>query len=198
MRVVARVRASGQLDGLPFERSGQQALQFSLTDLQLLFDAGNSQLDFAETGFVSREITVPRKLSAPVLPLSVDYAYIPTLAFGGLVLATFAGLTVGFATARTTQLGEAQRIRARFGRAIVALEDPEHAIGENPVAVERIADLVRIADSEGVAIMHHAGEDGDQYFVVARDVTWRYANWTPRPTPTPLPIRPELINATEG
>ena len=197
VRVMVRVRASGQLDGLPFESASQQSLQFSLTDLQLLFDAGNSQLEYAETGSVSRPITVPRTLSAPLLPLSLNYARIPTLGFGGLVLATLAGLAVGFATARTSQLGEAQRIRARFGRAIVALEDPEHAIGENPVAVERIDDLVRIADSEGVAIMHYAGADGDEYFVVARDVTWRYASWTPQPAPTPR-VLPELINATEG
>ena len=196
LRIVARVNARGELEGLPFEREVEQFIQFRLTELQLQFDPANSQLELTGSGSVTRAVTVPRTLTLPVVSMTIPYSQLPSIAAAGIALAALGGLLVGAATLLTSRGGDAARIRATYGRLLIEFQDSERIPSASPVALNQIEDLVRIADAEGLAILHRASDLGDDYFVVARDVTWSYSSWKPRPAPPPHAA--DLTNVTEG
>ena len=191
--VFASVTARGELDGIAFERTFDQSISFLLTDLKLQYDASKSELTSTAGSTVPRIVTVPRLFSVPVLPLSVAYARLPMIAILFLVLAAVGASTVGASTLLTWRLGASARIRAVHGRLIVELQDADAVVSPRSLRVYNFEDLVRVAESEGVAIMHRASEAEDDYVVVARDVTWRYSITKRR-----LLRQPDLITASEG
>ena len=192
LTVFSNVTARGELDGLAFERTFDQSISFLPTELQLQYDASGSELLSTAASTVPRIVAVPRLLSVPVLPLTVSYTRLPAIAALLLVLAAVGASTVGSATLLTLRLGAPARIRAVHGRLIVELQDADAVVSPRSLRVYHFEDLVRVAESEGVAIMHRAGEVEDDYVVVARDVTWRYS------IPKRRLRQPDLITVTEG
>jgi signal peptidase I len=192
LTVIARVTTRGELDEREFERSFNQSISFVLSDLQLQFEASSSALEASEEGTVPRIVTVPRMFSVPMLPLTVSYSRLPAIAALFMALTVAGGAVVGSATLLTWRLGPPARIRAVYGRLIVELRDTNVAVSPRAMRVYDFEDLVRLAESEGVAILHRGGEAADEYMVVAREATWLYA------IPKRQQRQPDLITATEG
>ena len=190
--VFASVTARGELDGRAFERTFDQSISFVLTELQLQYDASGSELLSTTGSTVPRIVTAPRLFSMPIFPLTVSYTRFPAIAALFLAVAAVGASTVGGATLLTLRLGASARIRAVHGHLIVELQDADAVVSPRSLRVYQFEDLVRVAESEGVAIMHRAGEVEDDYVVVARDVTWRYS------IPKRRLRQPDLITATEG
>ena len=49
--------------------------------------------------------------------------------------------------------------------------------GERPLDVKQFDDLVRIADRDGLVIIHHEDALADEYFVFEGEVTYRHTRW---------------------
>jgi hypothetical protein len=60
---------------------------------------------------------------------------------------------------------------------IVRVERDDVTISGKLVTVDRFDDLVRIAQFQGLAILHSEGDSLDEYFLLDRDVTYRYTSW---------------------
>ncbi|MDA1062259.1 MAG: signal peptidase I [Chloroflexi bacterium] len=192
LSVFASVSSRGELDGIAFERTFDQSITFLLTELKLQYEASTSELNSSTGSTVPRLVTVPRLFNPPVLPVSVSYARLPAIAVLLLALAAIGAGTVGTATLLTWRLGATTRIRAVYGRLIVELQEADPVISARSLRVNHFEDLVRVAESEGVAIMHRESDAEDDYVVVARDVTWRFL------IPKRRQRQPGLITATEG
>lgn len=175
--VIAEVNARGELAGLPFERSLEQRLEFLLTPLQLMFDAANSELELAETANVSQPALVPRVFHAPLLPLAIAYSDFPKLSAVGFGIAGSALLAMTLVTLFTWRSGEAARIRASHGHRIVEIGAEEIDFGGRAMNVDQFDDLVRVAEWEGMPIMHRGGKDSDEYFIFDRDASYHFTSW---------------------
>ena len=196
LRVVARVEAGGQLEGVPFETTYQHFVQFRMSELTLRFDSTPDTLRWTQPGSVARPTTVPRTLDAKILPLEVGYARFPLIAGLGLLAAAGLGLLVAAATWRANQRGEAARIHAAYGALLVEVARELATFARRPHEVSAFDDLVRLAAAEGLAVMHHAGDQLDEYLVATNDRSWRYT--VPRrPAPRLAPPR-RLITTGES
>lgn len=207
LEVVATVEAAGVVDGLPFESSYEHAANFRLGELQLLFDGNPEALALTEERSVNRPTSTDRALDVPMLPLSLQYSQIPLVATLGAAAATVILFVVARATLITRRRGEAARIRAAYSMLLVEVAQAA-AIGAEPDDVDQFADLVRLANAEGLAIMHRSGPRDDEYVVNASDRSWRYAvpkreredALTALPTPIhgSLGVRGGYITTNEG
>lgn len=189
IRVVATVQAVGRMDGLPFETNYRHYAQFRLAPLQLRFDGTPDALSLAEARTVSRPVTAQRTLNVPMLPFSLRYAQFPLVGALGLLIAAALAVVVAKATLTTWSRGEAARIRAAYDALLVEIAEERASFGSRPQDVSRFEDLVRLARAEGLAIMHRAGRDRDEYFVATADRSWRYAVSRSGGATLPLPIR---------
>ncbi len=177
--VIAEVNARGELAGRQFERSLEQRLEFLLTPLQLMFDAANSELELAKTANVSLPAFAPRIFHMPLLPLAIAYSDFPKLSAVGFGIAGSALLAMTLVTLLTWRSGEAARIRASHGHRIVEIEEEEIDFGGRAMNVDQFDDLVRVAEWEGLPIMHRGGKDSDEYFIFDRDASSHFTSWRP-------------------
>jgi hypothetical protein len=194
MRVIATVDAQGKLAGVPFNRRLAQTLQFRLTDLQLQFDPGESELNSTTTPSVSRPVEVPRKLSIPLLKFGIAYGAFPRLAIVGIGVSATGLLLMAIATFTTWRAGEAAHLRVRYGHMMLDVDDEEAEIPIRRITVGRFDDLVRIAEREGLLILHHDTEAADEYIVVEHDVAYGYSIW--KPAERPPADYPSFLDAT--
>ena len=176
LHIVAEVNIEGQLDGIPFTTSLEQAIDFLITDLQVQFSPANSVLEAFDTTTVSRPIEVPRQLSVPILGVGIAYSALPEVGFAGAVLGSLGLAVVLGATFTVWRSGERARIHARHGHRMVDVGDEVDA-GERPLDVKQFDDLVRIADRDGLVIIHHEDALADEYFVFEGEVTYRHTRW---------------------
>ena len=176
LHIVAEVNIEGQLDGIPFTTTLEQAIDFLITDLQVQFSPANSVLEAFDTTTVSRPMEVPRRLSVPIVGVGIAYSAFPEVGLAGAVLGSLGLAVVLGATFLVWREGERARIHARHGHRMVDVGDEVDA-GERPLDVKQFDDLVRIADRDGLVIIHHEDALADEYFVFEGEVTYRHTRW---------------------
>jgi signal peptidase I len=177
LRITAEVTAEGDVAGQPFSREFGQSIEFRFTALQLQFDDRNSTIESTDVGTVEREVLVERTLTLPLAGVGVPYSSFPQLAALGIGISVLGSLFVAGATFFVQRSGERERLRARYGHMIVRVERDDVTISGKLVTVDRFDDLVRIAQFQGLAILHSEGDSLDEYFLLDRDVTYRYTSW---------------------
>ncbi len=189
LQVIAEVETQGELDGLPFRRTLEQALLFQLTPLQLQFNPSGSELELTNAGSVSRDIVVGRDFTVPMIGYQIPYASFPRMGALGLGLTAATLLLIALATLVTWRAGEATRVKARYGHLIVEVEEEEIEANVKPMSVGRFEDLVRVAEREGLSILHRRGRQVDEYFVFERDVAYSYVIWQSQQQPAAGPLQ---------
>lgn len=80
VRVTAQVSIEGRVDGTPFGRSHQQALNFAMSEFELRLDREASKVDEAAPVEITRTVAEMRALSVPLLGLSLTYEQVSGLA----------------------------------------------------------------------------------------------------------------------
>ena len=60
---------------------------------------------------------------------------------------------------------------------MVEVEEEEIEANVRPMSVGQFEDLVRVAEREGLSILHRRGRQVDEYFVFERDVAYSYVIW---------------------
>ena len=188
LRVMAEVQTQGELEGLPFTRSLEQTLLFHLTDLQLQFNPSDSELKVTNGGAVSRDIMVGRDFTVPMIGYQVSYASFPRMGAVGLGLTSLTLPLIALATLVTWRAGEAIRVKARYGHLIVEVAEEEIEANVKPMSVSQFEDLVRVAEREGLSILHRRGRQVDEYFVFERDVAYSYVIWQSQRRPATGPL----------
>jgi hypothetical protein len=176
------VQVSGLLGGSsPLRGSFDPPLSFTLAGNEAQLNSGQSgstttlaQLVQPSTaGFVG----VPRTTSANLsfLGLHPSVSASREVAAWVLLACVLALLGLGFLLWKASRAAETDRIGARYGSILVAVERPE-ALGEaGSVRVANVEDLVKIAENQGRMILHCAGESGRDYFVRDQSLTYLYS-----------------------
>jgi hypothetical protein len=122
-------------------------------------------------------VSVPRTTSAKLsfLGLNPSVSLSRQVAAWALLACVLALLVLGILLRKAYGAAEADRIEARYGSILVAVERPE-ALGElGSVRVANIEDLVKIAEYQGRMILHCEGETGRDYFVQDQSLTYLYS-----------------------
>lgn len=176
LRIIADVFAEGSLAGAPFQSTFTQAMEFRLTELQLQFLPANSELEHVESGGASHLIREARQIEVPRTDLVVTYTALRPIGAAGLAIGALGLATLATATALTWRTGEGARLRARYGHRIVEAKS-EIAPGTKPLDVRTFGDLIRLADRDGLLIVHHEDPLAHEYFVFEREVTYRHTRW---------------------
>ena len=189
LRVIAEVETRGEFDGLPLTRSLEQTLLFHLTDLQLQFNPSDSELEITNVGSVSRDVAVGRDFTVPMIGYQIPYASFPRMGAIGLGLTSAILLLISLATLITWRAGEATRMKARYGQLLVEVEEEEIEARVRPMSVSQFEDLVRVAEREGLPILHRRGRQVDEYFVFERDVGYSYVIWQSQQRPATGPLQ---------
>ena len=92
-----------------------------------------------------------------------------------LLACVLALLGLGFLLRKAYGAAETDRIGARYGPILVAVERPEALGGAGSVRVANVEDLVKIAEHEGRMILHCERESGRDYFVQDQSLTYLYS-----------------------
>jgi hypothetical protein len=122
-------------------------------------------------------VSVPRTTSAKLsfIGLNPSVSASRQVAAWVLLACVLALLGLGILLRKASRAAEADRIEARYGPILVAVERPE-ALGEaGSVRVANIEDLVKIAQHQGRLILHCEGESGRDYFVRDQTLTYLYS-----------------------
>ena len=122
-------------------------------------------------------VSVPRTTSAnlSIIGLNPSVSASRQVAEWVLLACVLALLGLGILLRKASRAAEADRIAARYGPVLVAVERPE-ALGEaGTVRVANIEDLVKIAEYQGRMILHCVGESGRDYFVRDQTLTYLYS-----------------------
>ena len=176
------VHVSGLLgDSSLLRGSFNPSLSFTLqaNEAQLSSGQGSSPTTSAQliqpsaAGFVGVPRTTSANLSFIGLHPSVSASR--EVAAWVLLACVLALLGLGFLLRKAYGAAETDRIGARYGSILVAVERPE-ALGEaGSVRVANVEDLVKIAENQGRMILHCAGESGRDYFVQDQSLTYLYS-----------------------
>jgi signal peptidase I len=122
-------------------------------------------------------VSVPRTTSAKlsIIGLNPSVSASRQVAAWVLLACVLLLLGLGILLRKASRAAEADRIAARYGPILVAVERPE-ALGEaGTVRVANIEDLVKIAEYQGRMILHCVGESGRDYFVRDQTLTYLYS-----------------------
>ena len=119
-------------------------------------------------------VSVPVTTSASIVIFGLHPSVTATRALAlWLLLACLLGSLVLVLLWRTARRApDIERIDARYGSLMVAVERPSSLVEVGSVRVARMEDLVKIAEYQGRMIFHCEGESGHDYFV--RDPTSTY------------------------
>ena len=176
------VQVSGLLGGSsPLRQSFNPPLSFTLAGNEAQLSTGQSgstttlaQLVQPSTaGFVSVPRTTSANLSFIGLHPSVSASR--DAAAWVLLACVLALLGLGFLLRKAYGAAETDRIGARYGPILVAVERPEALGGAGSVRVANVEDLVKIAEHEGRMILHCERESGRDYFVQDQSLTYLYS-----------------------
>jgi signal peptidase I len=176
------VQVSGVLGGSsPLRASFDPPLSFTLTgnEAQLYLGQSGSTTTLAQLVQPSAagSVSVPRTTSTNLsfLGLHPSVSGSREVAAWALLACVLALLGLGILLRKASRATETDRIAARYGPILVAVERPE-ALGEaGSVRVANVEDLVKIAEHEGRMILHCAGESGRDYFVRDQTLTYLYS-----------------------
>lgn len=147
LTLTATVRAEGTLGGAPMDDVFEATMPFRVEPLLARLDR-EGIVDDATTVSTVTEPATNRLSAGPVgVPVSVARPL-----SGALLVAALLGALLW--TVRLRRGGEAGRIQARYGARIVPVSSLRPAEATAAVEVERIADLVRIADRIDQPVLH--------------------------------------------
>ena len=175
LRVYASYEATAEFAGQPIDRSGEQFMEFNVSELSVELILGASEMLREDSGVVPVIAVQPATFSLPVLGTEVANAAVPGYAQLARIGAGALLVIVALATWLTWHAGEDARIRARHGALLLRAALSEHRSAARTVTVSQFADLARVAEAEGLLVLHepHLG-GGIEYRVFAADATYRY------------------------
>jgi signal peptidase len=176
------VQVSGVLGGSYLLReSFNPPLSFTLQGNEAQLSSGQSGSTTTLAQLVqpstAGSVSVPRTTSANLsfIGLHPSVSVSREVAAWVLLACVLALLGLGFLLRKASRAAETDRIGARYGPILVAVERPE-ALGEaRSVRVANVEDLVKIAEHEGRMILHCEGESGRDYFVQDQALTYLYS-----------------------
>jgi signal peptidase I len=176
------VQVSGLLGGsFLLQQSFNPSLSFTLqqNEAQLSTGQGSSATTLAQLTQPSTagSVSVPRTTSANLsfLGLHPSVSGSRDTAAWTLLACLLAFLGLALLLRKAYGAAETDRIAARYGPMLVAVERPT-ALGQaGTVRVANVEDLVKIAEHEGRMILHCEGESGRDYFVQDQSLTYLYS-----------------------
>ncbi|MGO9300534.1 MAG: signal peptidase I [Acidimicrobiales bacterium] len=176
------VQVSGLLGGSSLlGGSFNPPLSFSLAgdEAQLYLGQDSSTTTLAQLVQPSAagSVSLPRTTSANLsfLGLHPSVSASREVAAWVLLACLLALMGLGFLLWKASRAPETDRIAARYGPILVAVERPEALGGAGSVRVANVEDLVKIAEHEGRMILHCEGESGRDYFVQDQSLTYLYS-----------------------
>ena len=175
--VQPRVTAAGQIGGAPVRASFAPRLSLRLDAVRLApapaADGSGAALESTRSGDLTRER--PARIAVGALGISVARAR--TLGLLGCELAFGLALLLGLPLLVAARRSEAGVIRARLGGRLVAVAALPELPAMARVDLERMADLVRVADRAELPIMVAPGAGlAGHYGVVSAGVLYRYSS----------------------
>lgn len=192
--VTSRITVAGTVDGSPIGPAPPSTLALQLDGSRLgLASSPNSEptpLESRRSGSITRD--QPARLSLG--PLSLPVFRARAIGLLGFEIGLGAALLLGLPLLVQARRSEAGAIRVRMGRKLIdVVELPTSAPG-GCVDLERMADLVRVAEGADLPILVVERGAGARYGVVRGDVLYRYtahppaaASSSPGFSPNPVP-----------
>lgn len=186
--VAAEVRVNGAVAGRRLAASFEPQLSFAIQPLQLQpgaapgatpGSAGQSSAGFSPSAAGTVTTTVPAANSVGLAGQKLRVALLRRVALAALVISLMAGIVVSVLLRRAGTFDEAARIQARYGAMLVPILAGDD-LGWPPVDVPSFESLVRLAQSAGLMILHHHGEQRDTYLVNDDGTVYRYQAKLPK------------------
>lgn len=192
--VRATVRVRGSVDGRPVTTGFDPQMSFSIQPLQLQpgVSPGTSSptlSGFSPSAGGSVTTTAPAPATLGLAGHEIAVSLLRRLALAGLLLSLLAAAIAAILLRRAGAFDEPARIQAQYGHMLVPILSGDD-LGWPPVDVPEFSALVRLAQSAGLMILHHHGEDADTYLVNDDGTVYRYqarlpkvvwGEWTDRP-----------------
>ncbi|MEZ4503354.1 MAG: signal peptidase I [Dehalococcoidia bacterium] len=180
LRVYASHEATATFAGQPIERTGTQFVEFMVGDLSVELIQGASELSREESGTVPVISVRPATFALPLLGTEFANVEVPGFARLAQYGAGAVFLVVALASWLTWRAGEDARIRARYGALLLRAALSEHRAAARTITVSTFADLARVAEGEGLLVLHEPHlRGGVEYRVFATDATYRYRSAAP-------------------
>jgi hypothetical protein len=157
--------------------------------LSFAIEANEMQLNTGQSGSATEtlaqlvhssaagSVSVPRTTSANLsfVGLHTSVSVCRQVAAWILLACILALLGLGILLRKASGAAEADRIGARYGSILVAVERPEDLGGAGSVRVANVEDLVKIAEQQGRMILYCEGESERDYFVRDQTLTYLYS-----------------------
>jgi hypothetical protein len=186
--VIAEVNLEGEIDGHAFQASFLPRLPFALDDHELYLRAGDSLDDAVSDptratteGSVAYVGVEPATLT--ILGLGIPVAAARAASVASLLIAVAAGVGLGLPTYRARRGGQASRILAEYGPALVSLSSPPQAAPGQVVEVQTFDDLAHLAERTGRTIMYFAVYPEHHFYLRDGDALFHAVVIDPGPTP---------------
>ncbi|MGA7673212.1 MAG: signal peptidase I [Nitrolancea sp.] len=178
--IVPHVQIAGSLAGEKLADSFVPSLKFRLDqhELQMLNPSssnGNSNtsvLQPTKSGQVAYTLSKASRMS--LLKFSFDTAKVRVIAIVALLLSLIGLAIVGLMSLRGKQIGEAERIRTRFGAMLVTVDDADFENTSRVIDVTTFDDLLRLAMRDERMIMHQFAGEVHRYYVQENTIVYRY------------------------
>jgi signal peptidase I len=177
--IVATVHLAGRVSGSRVRTTFSPVLNFQLGATQLQPQGPSGNLTSPRSGFIDTRharVTVASSRANPLhlLGHSLGVKLLRFLAAVGLVLSALTALVLGIMLRRLRQLAEPEQIRAQYRHVIVPIADDAGFSGQEPVDLDSMEALVRLAEHYGRLILHSRRNGADSYLLDDGAVLYRY------------------------
>ena len=135
-------------------------------------NSNTSVLQPTKSGQVAYKLSKASRMS--LLKFSFDTAKVRVIAIVALLLSLIGLAIVGLMSLRGKQIGEAERIRTRFGAMLVTVDDADFENTSRVIDVTTFDDLLRLAMRDKRMIMHQFAGEVHRYYVQENTIVYRY------------------------
>jgi signal peptidase I len=163
------VELEGTVDGVPVRKTTESDFTFQVDSLQ--FSPTTDTFTTTHDDAVQRPSQHDRELTDVGPGLTVEQARTGGLAVGGVLLLVAAILAL---LARPGRVGEAARIKARYGRLLVPVDAAGGSGHKSVIEVPTFRTLVRLADHYERLVLHHQRDGRHTYLLDVDDSLYRY------------------------
>jgi hypothetical protein len=177
--IVATVHLVGHVSGSRVRTTFSPVLNFQLGATQLQPQGPSGNLTSPRRGFIDTRhasVTVASSRANPLhlLGHSLSVKLLRFLAAVGLVLSALTALVLGIMLRRLRRLAEPEQIQAQYRHVIVPIADDGGFAGQEPVDLDSMEALVRLAEHYGRLILHSRRDGADSYLLDDGAVLYRY------------------------
>ncbi len=171
LSIVPRVAVAGKLAGSKFSQSFSPALPFTVDSVEISLGQSSqtgtataANFNPASTGVVYAYTSVPARIGT--LGVHVTVAAGRHLAVAGGVVGFLLALVLAAMYRLANTEPEAERILSRYRSVLVEAKGSGIDSLKSPVAVASMEELVRLANQEGMPVLHWVDSEGTHRFVV--------------------------------